>query len=327
MTATRTAWQITRYGGPDRLKPVKLPVPEPGQNEILIRIHASAVTRADGMMRAGKPLWARPFLGLRRPRAGLSGTGFSGTILALGPGASRFRVGDEVFGEAGMTFGANASHIALDESGTIMPKPKTLSHEEAATMTDGPLTSLNFLENLAELRAGEKVLILAGSGSLGSAAIQIASAMGADVTATTSPRNAGLVASLGATRIIDYTSEDFTKTPDRWDVIFDTIGTSSYGQAARALTRTGRYVNPVLTLGLLTAMARTSLFGSRKARFSATGLLKPDTLRSMLDHLLDLHAGDNLTPVMDRTYGLNDLPEAHRYVETGRKRGNVVVTG
>src|SRR6056297_103283 len=325
MTATLTAWSIPRYGSPEVLTPVSRPIPNPGPGEILIRIRASAVSRADGMMRAGKPRLARLFLGLRRPRHDLSGTGLSGEVIAVGADFARFAVGDAVFGETGLKFGANASHICLPENGVLMPKPGSLSHEEAAVMCDGPLTSLNFLREVADLRAGEKVLILGASGSLGSAAVQIAAAMGADVTGTSSARNADMVAALGASRVIDYGREDFTRMAERYDVIFDTLGVSSFARAKGSLTRAGRYVCPVLGLGLLGAMIRTAIAGTRKARFSATGMLKPEVLRPMLGTLIDMVEDGKLAPVIDRVYPLADLIEAQRHMETGHKRGNVVV--
>ena len=192
-------------------------------------------------------------------------------------------------------------------------------------MSDGAITSLNFLKKIAELRAGQKILILGASGSLGTAAVQIAAAMGADVSGTCSARNAGLVASLGATRVIDYTTEDFTEVAERYDVIYDTLGVSSFRHARKALARAGRYVCPVLSPGLLGAALRTSLFGARKARFSATGLIKPEVLRTMHRQLLDLVEADRFVPVIDRTYPFDQLHEAHRYVESGRKAGNVVL--
>ncbi|RMA41334.1 NAD(P)-dependent alcohol dehydrogenase [Rhodophyticola porphyridii] len=325
MTATLSAWSINHYGTPEVLSPVTRPVPAPGPTEILIRIRASAVTRADGMMRAGQPRFARLFLGLRRPRHTLSGTGLSGEVIAVGSDVDRFAVGDAVFGEAGLNFGANASHICLDASGVLMKKPAALSHEEAAVMCDGPLTSLNFLREVAELRAGQKVLILGASGSLGSAAVQIAAAMGAEVTGTCSARNAGMVASLGASRVIDYRQQDFTRQAERYDVIYDTLGVSSFADAKGSLTRLGRYVCPVLGLGLLGAMMRTAIAGTRKARFSATGMLRPDVLRPMLGTLVEMVEEGKLVPVIDRVYPLADLIEAHRHMETGHKRGNVVV--
>jgi len=322
---TLKAWSVTRYGGPEQLAPVTRPLPAPEASEVLIRIRASAVTRADGMMRAGLPRFARPFLGCKRPRHDLSGTCLSGEVVAIGSAVSRFAVGDAVYGMAGLDFGGNASHIRLDENGVLMPKPDSLSHEEAAVMSDGMATSLNFLREVAGLRAGEKVLILGASGSLGTAAVQIAAAMGAEVTGTCSARNAGLVASLGAAHVIDYNAEDFTASGERYDVIYDTLGVSSFRRARRALTGTGRYVCPVLSGGLLVAALRSALFGKRKARFSATGMLKPEVQRALHSQLIELVEADKLAPVMDRTYPLDALIEAHRYMESGRKRGNVVV--
>ena len=325
MTSTLTAWSIQRYGAPDVLTRFSGPIPNPGPTEILIRIRASAVTRADGMMRAGQPGFARLFLGLHRPRRNLSGTGLSGEVIAVGDSVNRFAVGDAVFGEAGLKFGANASHICLDECGVLMKKPAALSHEDAAVMCDGPLTSLNFLREVAKLRAGERVLILGASGSLGSAAVQIAAAMGAEVTGTCSARNADMVAALGADRVIDYSQQDFTRQDEQYDVIYDTLGVSSFVEAKRSLTRCGRYVCPVLGLGLLGAMMRTAITGTRKAHFSATGMLKPDVLRPMLATLVKMVENGTLSPVIERVYPLADLIEAHRHMETGHKRGNVVV--
>lgn len=325
MTATLTAWSIRNYGTPDQLEPVERPMPTPGPTDILIRIRASAVSRADGMMRAGKPRFARAFLGLRRPRNNLSGTGLSGEVIAVGRDVRRFAVGDAAFGETGLSFGANATHICLEENGTLMKKPDSMSHQDAAVMCDGPLTSLHFLKTVANLKAGERVLILGGSGSLGSAAVQIAAAMGASVTATCSARNTGLVTALGADRVIDYGQEDALADAAGYDVIYDTLGIASFKRARNSLAPGGRYVCPVLSLGLLGALLHTSLFGSQKARFSAAGLQPPALLRDLLDQLIDMADSGALAPVFDRIYPLDDLIAAHRHMETGHKRGNIVV--
>ena len=325
MTTPLTAWRIERYGPPEVLTPVTQVMPTPGPTEILIRIRASAVTRADGMMRAGRPLFARPFLGLRRPRRNLSGTGLSGEVIAVGTRVNRFAVGDAVFGEAGLRFGANASHICLDETNVLMKKPSALSHEEAAVMCDGPLTSYHFLHEVAQVRPGQRVLILGGSGSLGTAAVQIAKAAGAHVTATCSTRNTAFVAGLGADRTIDYTQADFTTLPERYDVIFDALGLSSFGKVKARLTQSGRYLCPVLTLPVLGAMLKSRLIGRRRALFAAAGLQPPAILCAHLAQLLAMVEAGTLSPVLDRVYPLTDLVEAHRHVETGHKRGNVVV--
>ncbi|MHA6344226.1 NAD(P)-dependent alcohol dehydrogenase [Roseivivax sp. CAU 1761] len=325
MTATRTAWHIPRYGRPDTLTPVTLPMPQPGPSEVMIRIHASAVTRADTMMRRGEPRFARPFLGLRGPRHALSGTGLSGEVVAVGAAGTRFAPGDAVFGEAGMRFGANASHICLDEHGVLMPKPESLSHQDAAVLCDGVLTSWHYLRNLGRVQAGDRVLILGGAGSLGSAAVQIAAAMGAEVTATSSARNADLVAALGAARVIDYATEDALRPGAGYDVIFDTPGIASFSAAGPALAESGRYLCPVLTLGRLPAILLSRLAGGKRALFAATGLERPQRLRAMLSEILTEIEHDRLAPVMDRIYPLADLVAAHAHVEAGHKRGNVVV--
>lgn len=325
MNSTFTAWDVTRYGGPDVLSPVTRPMPKLGAADILIRIRASAVSRADSLMRSGTPRFARLFLGLKRPRAGLAGTCFAGDVVAVGKSVTRFKPGDAVFGEAGLKFGANASHIALPEMGSIVEKPATLSYEEAAGMCDGALTSWHFLTEVAKVRDGDRVLILGGSGSLGTAAVQFAKALGADVAATSSARNADLLRSLGADHVIDYTAENPLPAGAGYDIVFDTIGISGFHAAKSALAENGRYICPVLGLSLLRDMILTRVFGKKRASFAAAGMVAPEIHRAHLEQILDLVAAGRFSPVMDRTYPLSDLIEAHHYVETGRKRGNVVV--
>lgn len=230
MQTSFNAWSVRTYGGPEVLAPVLRETPVPTEGQILIRIRASAVTRADGMMRAGQPKFARLFLGLSRPRAKLSGTCFSGDVIAVGTGVTRFRPGDAVFGEAGLQFGANASHICLEGSGSIVAKPDTLTHEEAAVTCDGAMTSWHFLTVVAPVKPGDRVLILGGAGSLGTAAIQIAKALGGGVTATASARNGDLLQRLGADRMIDYTTEEALRTGSEYDIVFDTLGVASFGR-------------------------------------------------------------------------------------------------
>ncbi|MCH2163271.1 MAG: NAD(P)-dependent alcohol dehydrogenase [Marinovum sp.] len=325
METTLNAWDVTRYGGPDVLNPVLRPVPTPNANQILIRIRASAVSRADGLMRAGQPKFARLFLGLKRPRSGLSGTCFSGDIVAVGDDVTEFRVGDAVFGEAGLQFGANATHICLDQAGSLLKKPAGVTYEEAATLFDGAMTSWHFLTRIAKVQPGDDVLILGGSGSLGTAAIQFAKALGASVTASASTQNAELLRFLGVDQVVDYHSEDPLKRGFSYDVIFDTLGVSSFGAAKPALKKRGQFICPVLGLKLLHDMILTGLCGSKKAKFAAAGMSKPAVHREELTEVLELMTKNAFSPVMDRTYPLADLVEAHRYVETGRKRGNVVV--
>ncbi len=323
MTNDFDAWMVRRYGGPDVLAPVRRSVPALKPDEVLINIRASAVTRADGMMRAGEPRFARPMIGFGRPRNPLVGTGLSGTIAAIGENVSRFVVGDAVFGEAGLRFGANATRIVLPQTAVLVKKPDAITHEEAAVLSDGALTSWYFLHTQSGLQPGDSLLVLGGAGSLGSAAIQIAHAMGVRVTATASARNHDLMRGLGAAHVIDYTAQPVWDRT-RYDVVFDTLGVSTFGEARPALKPDGRYLSPVLNLGLLGAMLGNR-FRGQKAVFAAAGLQDADALRGVLGRVLDLMAEGLFAPVMDQTFALSDIVAAHHYVATGHKRGNVVV--
>ncbi len=243
----------------------------------------------------------------------------------MGSDVSGFAVGDAVFGEAGMGFGAHAEYVCVPEDGAIMKKPEAMSHGDAAVMCDGPMTSLNFLQRMAKVQAGDRVLINGAAGSLGTAAVQLAKALGAEVTGVCSAANHELVTSLGADHVIDYTEEDFTRTGQTYDVIYDTVGKSSYSRSKRALAPGGKYMSPVLSMGLLFQMMRTSLFGRKKAMFDATGLRAPAEQRAFLDQLVEMVAEGKLKVVTERVYRLDDIAEAHEHVDGGHKRGNLIV--
>lgn len=315
---------LTRYGSPENLVVREISKPVPKENEVLIKVAATTATTADTMMRKATPFISRFFLGFFRPRKAVTGTGFAGEIVEVGKNVSRFELGDQVFGETGTDFGANAEYIALSEEGVIEKLPSQLSLEEAATLTDGPLTSLNFLKSLGKIKGGQKVLINGASGSLGTAAVQLARYYGAEVTGVSSAKNAELVKSLGADKVIDYRSTDFTKAGEQYDLIFDTIGSSSFSKTKKALKQDGLYMSPVLNIGLLFQMIFTAK-SRKKAIFSATGLLPHDELRALLKDLIGIIEGGYLKPVIDRQYPLEKAAEAHKYVDTGRKRGNVVL--
>ncbi|MCH2078097.1 MAG: NAD(P)-dependent alcohol dehydrogenase [Rhodobacteraceae bacterium] len=325
MENTLNAWDVSHYGGPDVLVPVTRPISRPKAGQVLIRIRASAVSRADGMMRAGQPKFARLFLGLCRPRASLSGTCFSGDIVAVDEGVADFKVGDAVLGEAGMQFGANATHLCMDAQGSLVVKPNAVSYEEGATLCDGAMTSWHFLTRVTQVRPGEKILILGGAGSLGTAAVQFASALGAEVSATASARNHDLLRNLGADHAIDYRATDPLKRGMNYDIIFDTLGVATYGAAKPALAKGGRYLCPVLGLRLFRDMLLSSVFGGKRAKFAAAGMAPPAVHREELSEVIALMGEQKFAPVMDRTYPFSDLVEAHRYVEAGHKRGNVVI--
>jgi len=276
-------------------------------------------------MRLGTPRFARLFLGLRRPKHPIPGTGFAGVVEATGAGVTRFKSGDRVFGGTSVNFSANAEYLTVAEDGLVLPLPDFLPAVDAATFIDGPLTSLNFLRSIGQISPGQRVLINGAAGSLGTAAVQLAKHFGAEVTGVSSGRNTGLVAGLGADRVIDYTRADFTQAKYTWDLIYDAVGKSSFRRARAVLAPGGQYLSPVLKLPLLFQMLWTARFGRRKAKFSATGLLPVPEQRRLLEELVELYRSGVFKVVIDRQYSLEKVPEAHRYVEAGHKKGNVVI--
>lgn len=319
------AIMITGYGSPEVLKLANAAKPEAKPHELLVRIHAASATTADTMMRTGKPYVGRLAVGMRKPKHPIPGTGFAGVIEAVGDQVRHFKTGDRVFGETTLGFSTNAEYVAVPASGVVLHMPGSMNFAEAATFCDGPLTSLNFLKEIGHIKPGQHVLINGASGSLGTAAIQIAKNMGAEVTGVCSNRNVELVKSLGADRVIDYTQEDFTKAGKTYDIVFDTIGKSSYQKCKNILSHSGMYLSPVLKFSLLLQMMWTSAFNKRKAKFGATGLKSDDFLRSRLMDLVEMYLAGKLTTVIDRKYHLEKVAEAHTYIASGRKKGNVVL--
>jgi NADPH:quinone reductase-like Zn-dependent oxidoreductase len=313
------------YGSPDILKLENVDKPEPKSNEVLIKVHASSVTKADTMIRTGKPYFGRLITGLFKPKHPIPGTGFSGEVVQIGSDVNKFQVGEEVFGETTIGFSANAEYLVIQEDGVILHKPENLSHADATSFTDGHLTSYIFLTELANIRKGQKVLINGASGSLGTAAVQIAKYFGAEVTGVSSTTNVGLVRSLGADHIIDYTKFDFTKSNERYDIIFDTIGKSSFSKAKKVLTNNGIYISPVLDLGLLIQMMITSKIGTKKAKFTAAGLKSESELRSNLEKVVEIYKAGKLKTVIDRQYPLEKVADAHEYIDKGHKKGNITI--
>ena len=315
-----------KYGDPKHLVSVDLPIPTPKDNEVLIKIHATAATTADTMMRRADPCIARLFLGFFRPRTQVLGTAIAGIIVAVGQNVTRFEVGDAVCGETGLNFGAYAEYAAVDADGALILKPQSISFEQAATLGDGPMTSLNFLQNLAKLQPNQRVLIIGASGSLGTAGIQIAKHMGAHVTGLCSTPNVALVQDLGADQVIDRTTTDFTKIRETYDVIYDTVGKSSFGASKHLLTPKGKYISPKLNLGLLFRMLLTSKSRKKRALFDATGMLPTDRLRGLLTQVVNIAQAPTFQTIIDRKYPLSETAAAHAYVDTGQKRGNVIIT-
>lgn len=318
---------VTAYGPPEAVHLVEMDRPTPGPGEVLIRVHASTITAGDWRIRslsvpAGFGLLVRIMFGLRKPRQPILGMELSGTIVGLGTGVAEWKVGDEVFGMTGFRGkGAHTEYTVLPASGRILPKPENFTHEEASAICFAGGTALFFLRSLANLKAGETVLINGGSGACGDAAIQIAKHLGAEVTAVTSTRNLDLVRSQGADHVIDYTSEDFRGNGRSYDVLFDGVGNTTYAGISGSLNPNGRYL--VLVSGL-PEMIGNRLGRKRHHHKVLTGDAK--VTQEAMKELRSLCVSGAFKPHIDRTYPLEDIVEAHAYVATGRKRGSVVIT-
>ncbi|MCB9275763.1 MAG: NAD(P)-dependent alcohol dehydrogenase [Lewinellaceae bacterium] len=314
------------YGPPEVVKAIKTEKPVPADNEVLIKVHATTVTSGDVRVRSStypKGLWllGRLVIGLTKPRETGLGNELAGVVEAVGKEVKRFRVGDEVFGATGLNLGANAEYISLPEDGAIALKPANLSFEEAAAIPFGALTSLVFLRDKGQIRSGQKVLVYGASGGLGVYAVQLARYFGAEVTGVSSTKNLELVKSLGAHKVIDYTKEDFTQSGEVYDIIFDTVGKTSFSRASKTMAPKGVFLAAVAGIPEFFQMLWTSMSSGKKVIGGVAIQRKEDT--ELLRELLE--AG-RLRPVVDRRYPLGQIVEAHRYVETGRKKGAVVLT-
>ena len=314
-----------RYGSPDVLKLVETAKPVPEQNEVLIRVEATVAAPPDCAFRQGKPLISRLFSGLLRPMK-VPGDVFAGIVESVGKNVTKYQPGDRVFGSSGDAFGTNAEYLVLFESAAIAIIPDKVTSEEAAAVSEGGLTALSFLRDSAKLEKEQKILIIGAAGGVGVYAVQLACQLGAEVTAVCGRSNAELVRSLGAGRVIDYETEDFTASGERYDVIFDAVGKSTFARCRKALTPEGIYLTTVPSVGLLTHMLLASLTHGQKVIFSATGLRKPHEKKRDLEYLGAQIAAGYLKAVIGRTFPLEQIADAHRYVETRHKVGSAVVT-
>jgi NADPH:quinone reductase-like Zn-dependent oxidoreductase len=312
----------TRYGPPEVVRVAEVEKPAAKGNEVLVRVHATTVNRTDCGLRAAKPFIVRFFTGLSRPRVTVLGNEFAGEVEAVGPGVTSFEVGDRVFGYNGSSFGAHAEYMVMPEDGLLATMPASLTYEEAAPSTEGSHYALSLIRN-AKIQKGQDVLVNGTTGAIGSAAVQLLKHLGATVTAVCGSERLELVRDLGADRVIDYTAEDFTKDDQRYDVVLDAVGKSSFGRCKRLLKPGGIYLstdlgplsqNPVLALV-------TPLFGGKKVMFPI-----PKDEPEMVRYFKALIESGAFRPLIDRRYRLDDIVEAYRYVETGQKIGNVVIS-
>jgi len=312
----------TRYGPPDVVQIADIPRPSTTDNDILVRVYATTVNRTDCGYRAAKPFIVRLFSGLRKPRATVLGNEFAGRVESVGSVVTSFEVGDRVFGYCEGSFGAHAEYLSIPHDSPIAIMPSNLSYEEAAPGTEGAHYALAFITR-GKISKGQHVLVNGATGAIGSAAVQLLKSVGADVTAVCHTENVALVKRLGADRVIDYATQDFTAGDDFYDVIIDAVGKSTFGRCKHLLKERGIYlssdVGPYaqnLLLALLTPLLR-----GRRIVFPL-----PQQNAQIVAYLKELMETGKFTAVIDRRYSLDKIVEAYQYVESGRKVGNVVIT-
>lgn len=320
----------TKYGPPEVLQLREVPKPIPKDNEVLIRVHATTVPAEDPMIRGFtfSPLFWLPLgiaFGLIRPRKRILGSELAGDVESVGKHVTKFREGDQVFGVDINGLGTDAEYKCLTEDGVLLAKPANMTYEEAAPVC-GALAAWNLLSDKAHVQSGQRVLINGASGGIGTSAVQIAKHLGAEVTGVCSGANLELVKSLGADHVIDYTREDFTGNGQTYDIIFDTVSKRSFSHCRRSLTPTGAYISALPTPKILLQMLWTSKTAGKRAIFSATGLRPVPVRLALLKEVTALKEAGKIKTVIDRRYPLEEIAEAHRYVEKGHKKGNVIIT-
>ncbi|PCI04538.1 MAG: NAD(P)-dependent alcohol dehydrogenase [Hyphomicrobiales bacterium] len=310
----------TKYGAPEVLQLEEIAKPEPRGKEVLVKIHATSVSSGDARIRRADPAIIRLFFGLMKPKTSVLGYVLAGEIEAIGKDVTRFKVGDEIYATTGMAMGAYAEYIVLPEDGVIAPKPAKMPYEEAAAVPFGGNTALYFLRK-ANIQSGQNILIYGASGAIGTAAVQLAKHFGAHVTAVCSGANSALMKTVGADEVVDYTKEDFTKNGKTYDVIFETVGKSSFTAGMKSLTENGTYIMAAAGLKEMRQGLCTS-FMSRRKVFSG---VMSETAEDLV-FFKELIESGKFRPVIDRSYPLEQIAQAHAYVDTGHKRGNVVIT-
>lgn len=310
-----------KYGGPDVLKLQEIEKPVPAPNQVLVKVHASTVNRTDCAILRAKPFVMRFFQGLFVPKIQIPGTDFSGEVEAIGSEVKDYRIGDKVFGFNDTGLASKAEFLVINEDGLISKIPDGISFEQAAASLEGAHYAYNFI-NKVELKKGDHILVNGATGAIGSAMVQLLKYFGTSVTAVGNTRNLDLMKSIGADAVIDYTKEDFTQLRDQFDYVFDAVGKSTFSRCKPILKEKGTYIsselgpyiqNPILTL-------LTSRSPGRKVRFPV-----PTDIMTSISFIKKLMEEGRYQAVIDRTYALDEIKEAYRYVEKGEKTGNVVI--
>jgi NADPH:quinone reductase-like Zn-dependent oxidoreductase len=309
----------TTYGPPEVLQLKEIRKPTPKDNEILVRIRATAVNSGDWRLRKADPFGVRLFFGLRKPKINVLGGVLSGEIEKTGKNVTRFKVGDKIFGSTDMRFGAYAEYKCMPETASLALKPESMTYKEAAVIPFGGAAALHFLKQ-AGITPGQRVLVNGASGAVGTAAVQLAKYFGAHVTGVCSTSNMELVRSLGADKVIDYTKEDFTGNGETYDVIFDTVNKLSVPKSLKSLNRKGILLLSAAEMPQMTRGLLASITGSRKVKMGVTRQTAADI--SFLKKVIE---EGKMKSVIDRTYPLEAMAEAHAYVEKGHKKGNVAI--
>ena len=316
----------TKYGPPDVLQLKEVAKPVPKDNEVLIKVYATTVNRTDCATLRAKPFFARLFTGIFKPKKQIPGTEFAGKIEAVGKNVTSLKAGDKVFGFDDQGLGAHAQYITITEDKALTTIPRNITYEQAAASTEGAHYAYNFI-NKVDIKSGQKVLVNGATGAIGSAAVQLLKYFDVNVTAVCNTKNIELVKSLGANKVIDYTKEDFTKDEEKYNFVFDTVGKSSFAKCKPLLQSSGIYISSDLGhlaqnvfLPLITPIIKP-LIGNKKTVFP----FPTDTKRTVL-LIKKLIEEGKFIAVIDRKYPLEQIIEAYKYVETGQKTGNVVIT-
>ena len=309
----------TQYGQPAVLQVKEVAKPIPGDHEILLRVKATAVNSGDVRLRKADPFAVRFIFGLLKPKINILGSVFSGEVEMVGKAVTHFKTGDAVFGHTDMRFGAYAGYKCMPENGSLALKPAGITHAQAAAIPFGGVTAWHFIKK-ANIKPGQKVLIAGASGAVGTAAVQLAKSLGAEVTAVCSTVNIALVQSIGADKVIDYTKEDFTKNGEMYDVIFDTVKTIHVSRSLKSLNKNGVMV---LSAAGMPEMLQGLWISKTSNKKVLTGVISHTAADIIF--LKQLMEAGKLKAVIDRTYPLEQIAEAHAYAEKGHKKGNLII--